>query len=1082
MKNNPTKRIFSLLLCLAMVLGCLPLTILAVAGDPCAEDGCLGTYDNRGICSTGNHYEAPVLVDGYYQISNAGQLKWFVDQVNSSYTETINAVLLADIVLPEGSFTSIGLSATVPFDGIFDGRDHTIDFSYVTSMVSDIYGLFGYVTGTVKNVKVSGYSFGMGDNRHMLGAIAGYNEGLIQNCVNLGSSGSLYYAVNYIGGIVGTNKAAGTIENCASYAVVYGKEYIGGIAGVNYGVIQNSTNHGAINTYTSMGGGITGLNEGTVRNCVNNGELPYVDLDATRIGGIAGKNNSILSHCVNNGVVNGGQGYVGGIVGDNQKNVEYCTNNGTAKGNGNTGYCGGIAGYNYTDCTVTGCVNAGQVHGHSDEYNGGIVGRNLGTVTNCGNVGVVSALKGGGIAGHNDGAISHCYNGAQFDTTKYLYDLIYWNKGSISDSYFTGKGAYYFSVVELPTEPVKVSANQLASGEVTWLLNEKTTDGTQAWYQNLDNGMTVDAYPIPDATHGTVYKKCNGETFAYSNDTVGMAHNFTGECDTVCDVCGYVREVSVAHIEKTPASCLQKATCATCGSAYGELAGNHEVNNETGICNLCNHQFAIRYFPGNSGTPLFTDDANEAINACIARDKSGTVELLKDATFSSFSGQIQGSTATIIFNGHTLNFTGKTVSNYGYSLTLDASKGGTFNYLNYKPFAWQGSAGFKVIGDLVYAENGEPAVFSYSGVISSSNKPTLDMSGYTGSGFMVKGKPITVTLPENYEMRDVSTGEVLTSLSGGNTVIVAPKHTCDPRCADNGDGTHAMRCTICKKVVGDSVSHSGGIANCASGKLCESCGAEYGDKDPLVHNESVETTNGICPNGCTVAIASVGQTSYTKLADAIAAAKEASGTVVLLSNLDVTDHVTIASNVILDLNGHSLKTTGYFTVYGDVVDGTIGGRGIVSAKKLHIMGARSFLPIYDTASSGYRFYAYELKNLPAREEGENSVKFGIRLELRNEDGYAVLANTTDSRLVLTATITWGEEKLPLTHVFRAATLTSFAQGVEDKLAANETITTAIVLTITGLDVLAEGEDLYLQPTLTSDTTVSGIGAKVAYIR
>ena len=95
---------------------------------------------------------------------------------------------------------------------------------------------------------------------------------------------------------------------------------------------------------------------------------------------------------------------------------------------------------------------------------------------------------------------------------------------------------------------------------------------------------------------------------------------------------------------------------------------------------------------------------------------------------------------------------------------------------------------------------------------------------------------------------------------------------------------------------------------------------------------------------------------------------------------------------------------------------------------------------------------------------------------------AVLANTTDSRLVLTATITWGEEKLPLTHVFRAATLTSFAQSVEDKLAANEPITTAIVLTITGLDVLAEGEDLYLQPTLTSDTTVSGIGAKVAYIR
>ena len=113
---------------------------------------------------------------------------------------------------------------------------------------------------------------------------------------------------------------------------------------------------------------------------------------------------------------------------------------------------------------------------------------------------------------------------------------------------------------------------------------------------------------------------------------------------------------------------------------------------------------------------------------------------------------------------------------------------------------------------------------------------------------------------------------------------------------------------------------------------------------------------------------------------------------------------------------------------------------------------------------------------------ENAAKFGIRLELVNGIGYIILANSTDSRITLSAIVTWGEEKLPLAHTFRASTLVNYAQQVNEKLAAGETVTTAIVLTVSGLDVLEEGEDLFMQPTITSDTAVSTTASKEAYIR
>ena len=63
-------------------------------------------------------------------------------------------------------------------------------------------------------------------------------------------------------------------------------------------------------------------------------------------------------------------------------------------------------------------------------------------------------------------------------------------------------------------------AEEFASGEVAYLLNGSTSEGDLTWHQNLDNGQTVDSYPVLDSSHGTVYY-IEGDPASYSNDPNG---------------------------------------------------------------------------------------------------------------------------------------------------------------------------------------------------------------------------------------------------------------------------------------------------------------------------------------------------------------------------------------------------------------------------------------------------------------------------------------------------------------------------------------------------------------------------------
>lgn len=207
-----------------------------------------------------------------------------------------------------------------------------------------------------------------------------------------------------------------------------------------------------------------------------------------------------------------------------------------------------------------------------------------------------------------------------------------------------------------------------------------------------------------------------------------------------------------------------------------------------------------------------------------------------------------------------------------------------------------------------------------------------------------------------------------------------------------------------------------------------------------------------------------------------------SGSTVIMTQ-DITAASTVVRNgVTLDLNGCALETA-YFTCYGNVTDGTAGGEGLVKATKgIHIAGAESYLPIYDTSAGGYRFYQYQLENLGFKDvPGKaNSKKLGFRLTLTNSAGYTVMSNTTDEAMDFITNIRWDGALGAILYTFHDDTLRNYAAQVAADFAATGTSAKAITLTISGLDFLAENTVLSVQPVLETAPGITAQGSEATW--
>ncbi len=319
-------------------------------------------------------------------------------------------------------------------------------------------------------------------------------------------------------------------------------------------------------------------NSGAVKNLTVAGQVTTTGQLA---GGIVGANRGDIINCHSTVDVTGSM-QVGGIAGINRGTIERCTYTaGTVTGEM---YQGGIAGYN-EEGTITDSYNRGEING--GDWTGGIAGSNANLIKNCYSVGEhITGLPTTGV------------------TT-----------GTVLNSYYLAEQE------EATTTGTGKTAEQFASGEVTWLLNEGKTDATQTFYQTCGEGY-------PEYTGDTVYQitnyHCPGDKTgvkAYSNHSEGTTgtHRFTAEIEAEaylhtagtctkealyyksCEYCGEAspsetftgqkdpsNHAHLVKVEAKPATYeaagnIEYWRCEDCGKYFGDAAGTKEITPESTI-------------------------------------------------------------------------------------------------------------------------------------------------------------------------------------------------------------------------------------------------------------------------------------------------------------------------------------------------------------------------------------------------------------------------------------------------------------------------------------------------------------------
>ena len=140
-----------------------------------------------------------------------------------------------------------------------------------------------------------------------------------------------------------------------------------------------------------------------------------------------------------------GNDYVGGLVGNNSGTITACYTTGTIIGSGD--YVGGLVGYN-SGSTITACNTEGTFSG--DDHVGGLVGKNYnGTIMSCYVTGVISSSGDvvGGLVGYNDhGIITACYTTGSVSGIQRVGGLVGnngYDGGTITYCYATGSVSGY---------------------------------------------------------------------------------------------------------------------------------------------------------------------------------------------------------------------------------------------------------------------------------------------------------------------------------------------------------------------------------------------------------------------------------------------------------------------------------------------------------------------------------------------------------------------------------------------------------------------------------------------------------------
>lgn len=524
----------------------------------------------------------------YIEITNAEQLasiQKYKDNNTDSGILGYNFTLMNDIDASKVSdYKAIG-SGNTEYTGTFDGRDHRIIGLNVenqngSNANAGVFGVIG-AGGTVENLRVYSSKITGTDTA---GAIAGINNGKIQNVTTIGNDVTVQGSANSVtinnitvgaaGGIAGIN--TGTVDDVETTgSVVAGNaadnsgalSTAGGIVGINQrdAKVNNSYSDSAVTASAGSTyglGGVAGVNFGNLSQVDSLGVTRglYIDkagsyqAQSGQVGGLAGINTGIINSGYNESVVNGSY-EVGGIAGINNggtiTNVVNAANiTGDGKDEADGTYTGGLVGNN--SGSITNGRNNGEIIGH--EYVGGLVGSNaeVSTLTNLVNDSSASITGDsyvGGIAGSNAGTIT-----ADEDNNNLI------NRGSITGKQYVG------GVAGLNTGTIKNTNNDVVLNAV----------GTDAKYFGGVVGWNAQDGTIENATNrADIYAEKASYVGGVAGKNDGKLQGFNGNYGNVTgkDHVGGVIGENTTNI--TDVNAENAGTVTATGGGAGGIFGVH---------------------------------------------------------------------------------------------------------------------------------------------------------------------------------------------------------------------------------------------------------------------------------------------------------------------------------------------------------------------------------------------------------------------------------------------------------------------------------------------------------------------------
>lgn len=291
----------------------------------------------------------------------------------------------------------------------------------------------------------------------------------------------------------------------------------------------------------------------------------------------------------------------------------------------------------------------------------------------------------------------------------------------------------------------------------------------------------------------TVCDKCGEEREVLESPMIKF-HTYDNECDVDCNVCGETR--TAPHIEGTPATCTEKATCALCGEQYGEEPDHTYDNNCDDICNVCGE-------PRQVSGHVYTDDCDATCNSCGA-------ERTPDHNYNS-DWTTDGEN-----HWHQCADCGEVKDKASHT-------GGTATCKN------------KAVCEVCNVAYGEKDSSNHTGEtkLDGAYDETCGSTGFTGNTVCLGCGEVLIpgtTIPANGNHSYTDNCDAKCDVCGNDRI---PPHSYKEEWTTDGD-SHWHECSGCGEKK-DVASHTGGTATCKDKAVCEVCNEAYGSVDASNH-------------------------------------------------------------------------------------------------------------------------------------------------------------------------------------------------------------------------------------------------------